>query len=243
MNLKRGSPEQVRDVVGVPVRKLSMQMTSWPSAQEAVAEVRAEKPGAAGDQDAHARMRPARRPAGDARSAGTVKPSSRITAGSYRLRPSKMIGRCSSCFMRAKSGWRNSFQSVTMTSASRAFEGLVVRVGDSAPGRRRRRCASCDRLRVVRAAPAAPAASSSSISASAGASRMSSVCGLKASPQTATARPGSCAAERGGHLLDQPPLLPVVGLFDRLEHGSGTLALVRGADQRLARPSGKHEPP
>ena len=48
------------------------------------------------------------------------KPIERTSFGSYRLRPSKISGFLSLALMVSKSGLRNSFHSVTMTSASAA---------------------------------------------------------------------------------------------------------------------------
>ena len=46
------------------------------------------------------------------------KPNSRISEGSYRLRPSKTSGERRLFLIESKSGVRNSFHYVTMTSAS-----------------------------------------------------------------------------------------------------------------------------
>ena len=66
----------------------------------------------------------------------------------------------------------------------------------------------------------------------AGASRMSSVRGLNARPQTAIVLPFSDAEVRL-HLVDQPRLLPLVDRLDRLQDLE-VVALVRGElQQRL----------
>ena len=94
----------------------------------------------------------------------------------------------------SKSGLRNSFHSVTIARASACFEGAVGAVAVGRAGRRR----SPGRWPSPRGrgrGACAPAASSASIRTSAGASRMSSVRGLKARPQMATVLPCELAAE------------------------------------------------
>ena len=65
MNWKRWLPRKCAMLSGEPVRKLSMQMTSLPSREQALAEMRADEAGAAGDQDPrhHAQSRLHGRPA------------------------------------------------------------------------------------------------------------------------------------------------------------------------------------
>ena len=85
-----------------PVTKLSTQMTSWPSAQQTVAQVRAEKAGAAGDQDTLAR-RSCRSRRGQAVNATAARPmlqaprSSPIAATPVRSRCPKRRKRSDSC--------------------------------------------------------------------------------------------------------------------------------------------------
>ena len=100
---------QVRDVLGVPGDEVVEPHHLVPVGEEAVAQVRAEESGGAGDEHPHAAPRPIER---------YVNPSDAMRAGSYRLRPSTMTGRASADFMRAKSGCRYSFQSVTIARAS-----------------------------------------------------------------------------------------------------------------------------
>ena len=79
-----------------------------------------------------------------------------------------------------------------------------------------------DRHRVVTPTTLAPAASSCSISTSAGASRMSSVPGLNARPQTAICLPFRSPPKCAEHLLAQAALLPLVDG----DHGVEDLQLV-----------------
>ena len=76
-----------------------------------------------------------------------------------------------------------------------------------------------------------------------GASRMSSVFGLNASPQTAKRRPVEIRAEARDDLLDEPQLLRVVGRFDGVQdlqrHARARAAVCCSAFTSF----GKHEPP
>jgi hypothetical protein len=62
---------------------------------------------------------------------------------------------------------------------------------------------------------------------------MSSVFGLKASPQRAKLRPCRFLAETGDDLVDQHPLLGLVRRFDRHQHAEIDARLVAGANQRF----------
>ena len=77
-----------------------------------------------------------------------------------------------------------------------------------------------------------PAASSPSMITIAGASRMSSVRGLNASPQTAIVLPFQ-AAEVRLHLGDQPLLLRVVDRLDRVQNLEVVAVVARRLEQRL----------
>jgi hypothetical protein len=130
--------------------------------------------------------------------------------GSKRLRPSKISGAFSAARMASRSGLRNDFHSVTITSASRTCSACsAIRTtsrGSSASGGRPGPPRSAGAPR--RGPPdrdrrsAAPRASSSATTTRLGASRMSSVFGLKARPQIANVRPRA-GAEARDDLVDE----------------------------------------
>ena len=69
------------------------------------------------------------------------RPAAATTAGANMLRPSKITGWRSAARMRAKSGLRNSFHSVTMTSASASCSASIapaakLKLGDAGSTRR-----------------------------------------------------------------------------------------------------------
>ena len=78
--------------------------------------------------------------------------------------------------------------------------------------------------------------------AAAGASRMSSVRGLKARPHTATTLPAS-AAEMGGDARHQHPPLRLVGGVHRLHHVAGRAPASSAVLIRAFTSLGKHDPP
>src|SRR6185437_8564490 len=96
--LERRLADEVRDVVRVPGDEVVETHHLVSVGQKAVAQVRAEEPRSARDEDSHARTRPIER---------YVKPNAAILSGWYRLRPSITIGRASDDLMRSKSGCRN----------------------------------------------------------------------------------------------------------------------------------------
>src|SRR5207248_243012 len=100
---------EVHDVRGAAGDKMIDAQHLVTAGEQAVAEVRAEESRGAGDDYAHATRRPM---------VSYVKPKRASLSGSYRLRPSTINGRASSCFMRVKSGLRYSSHSVTIASAS-----------------------------------------------------------------------------------------------------------------------------
>jgi VanZ family protein len=152
-------------------------------------------------------------------------------AGSYMLRPSKISGCFSVALMASKSGLRNSFHSVTTSSASApssaaAWLSTKLRpacfqhalASPSPPGRRPH---------------VAPRRASSARITRLGASRMSSVLGLKARPQMAKVRPREVFAEARHDLVDQHVLLALVGVLHGLQHAELDAVLAAGVDQRL----------
>ena len=65
---------------GLPVSRLSIAMTSWPSREEPVAEMAAEEPGAAGDEDSHGSRLAC--PSGPCPRRRSASPAARISFGS-----------------------------------------------------------------------------------------------------------------------------------------------------------------
>ena len=181
--------------------------------------------GAAGDQDAAHRL-PSDREVGEA-----VR--LRSAAGCRCCGRRRSTGAFISFFIRAKSGSRNSFHSVTSASASAPDQRLVALagVGDA----RCRRCCLADVAspRGRRPGPWRPASSSASMIVIAGASRMSSVRGLNARPQT---RDGLALqrAEVALHLGRRSSCFCArVDLLDRLEDLEVVALVLRELEDRL----------
>ena len=86
--------------------------------------------------------------------------------------------------------------------------------------------------------PSRRRSSSSSISVSAGASRMSSVCGLNASPHTAMRAPVDPSPSARRELREQAMLLRVVRVLDRVEHAQRRARIAARCGPAPSRPSG-----
>ena len=122
-----------------------------------------------------------------------MKPNVSIFAGSYRLRPSTMIGRSERAFDAREVRMAVLVPVGDDDERIGALERVVVRRRDvtRSPSRR---CASCIATGSC-ATTVAPASSSSSISVSAGASRMSSVLRLEREPPDGDARAAELVAD------------------------------------------------
>ena len=82
---------------------------------------------------------------------------------------------------------------------------------------RRRFFSPLPSLRDRMPAPWRPPRATHSMTVIAGASRMSSVRGLNARPQTAKVCPDNLSAEMAPHFVEQESLLPLIDLFHRFE--------------------------
>ena len=115
------------------------------------------------------------------------------------LRRSIRIGSAISSFTRSKSSIRNSFHSVTITSASAPSQTSYGVLAQAQLGK-----ALAHRLhgRRVVGAHLAPSFDQAARMSIAGASRTSSVSGLNESPRMPTVFPADVAIERAGDLLE-----------------------------------------
>ena len=220
---------------GLPVMRLSIAMTSWPSASSRSQRWEPRKPAPPVTRTLIGlRLQP--RPTPGVRPArGAAAPSARRRCAGRPSSSTRRLARAS-----PRSSARNSFHSVARTTnvgARGAVVGVARRSGAAGRTARAFSIAAGSKARTD-----APASSRSAMTGSAGDSRMSSVSGLKERPRTATVLPGERPADRLD-LLDHARLRPRVDADGRLDdlEACAVLAGDVGRRRRVLREAGAAE--